>query len=255
MNKINQFYTEYNEDARLRKNKASSIEFLTTNHFIELCLNPGMKILDIGAGTGVYSIYYAQKGYSVTAVDLVEKHINFIKAKTKPEYNLQVYQENAMDLSRFSDGEFDIVLCLGPLYHLRSKEDKIRCIKEAIRVCKKGGQIFFGYISNDMVFITENFVYEKGFLSSDSYDRFTFYVYDNIFYYMTISEMILLMESTPTKKVFHFAADGLSELLAAQINLFTPEEFELWYKFHLHSCCKEEMLGCSNHIVYVAEKI
>ena len=105
------------------------------------------------------------------------------------------------------------------------------------------------------VFITENFVYEKGFLSSDSYDRFTFYVYDNIFYYMTISEMILLMESTPTKKVFHFAADGLSELLAAQINLFTPEEFELWYKFHLHSCCKEEMLGCSNHIVYVAEKI
>ncbi len=60
-----------------------------------------MKILDLGAGTGEYSLYFAEKGYDVTAIELVEKHVNRIKEKKKPGMNLKVFQGDALDLSNF----------------------------------------------------------------------------------------------------------------------------------------------------------
>ena len=58
---INKTYDIFNEDARLRS-KSGRVEFLTTVKYIEKYLEPGMKILDIGAGTGAYSFYFAEKG-------------------------------------------------------------------------------------------------------------------------------------------------------------------------------------------------
>lgn len=78
---LNELYERFEEDKRLNTNKANSIEFLTSISYIDKYLKEGMKILDIGAGTGAYSIYYASKGYDVTAVEPVERNLEVIKAK------------------------------------------------------------------------------------------------------------------------------------------------------------------------------
>src|SRR5690554_795326 len=134
--RVSALYDVFDEGSRL-SSKASQVEFLTTVRQIEKHLRPGMKILDLGAGTGEYSIYFAKQGYDVTSVELVKKHVDQIKEKVHKDMNIEVIQGNALDLSIIKDNTYDIVLCFGPLYHLEKLEDRMKCINEVKRVCKK----------------------------------------------------------------------------------------------------------------------
>lgn len=252
---IDQLYEYFEEDKRLNTTKANSIEFLTTTFFIDKYLKKGMKILDIGAGTGVYSIYYASKGYDVTAVEPVKKNVDVMKSKVAlGKMNIDIQQGNALNMVNLPDESFDIVLCLGPLYHLKNDKDKLKCIEETKRVCKKRGKILYAYLSNDMVFVTESMLYNKDFLGSSEYDQESFKLTDEPFCFITVDLMKHLMESSNLKEITQVAADGLSELLSDKINAFTDEQFNEWFRFHLYTCQKKELVGYSNHIVFIAEK-
>lgn len=251
--RVSALYEIFDEDSRL-STKASRVEFLTTVREIEKYLKPGMKILDIGAGTGVYSLYFAEKGYEVTAVELVEKHVRLIKEKKKTENKLNVFQGNALDLSKFKDESYDIVLCFGPLYHLGSLEDQLKCISEAKRVCKEQGKMFFTFINNDMVIITETMCYNSKYLIGNNYDPKTFKVKDFPFVFKTIEEARELLKKSGLILIKEIAADGLSELLAEKINNMDDESYKLWLNYHFYCCEKPEFLGASNHLLFVAKK-
>lgn len=252
---LDEIYERFEEDKRLNTNNANRIEFLTTTHFIDMYLREGMRILDIGAGTGVYSIYYSEKGYHVTAVEPVKRNVDIIKSKVvSGKLKIDVQQGNALDLSKFADETFDIILCLGPLYHLASDEDKLKCIDEVKRVCKKGGKIFFAYLSNDMVFITESILYNNDYLGGPGYNHETFKLTDKPFCFMTVEHMKYIMQLSDLKEIKHIAVDGQSELLSEKINMFNEQQFKEWFRFHLYTCEKNELIGYSNHIVFIAEK-
>lgn len=252
---LDKLYGYFDEDKRLNKNKANSIEFFTTTFYIDRYLKEGMKILDIGAGTGAYSIYYANKGYDITAVEPVKRNVDVMKSKVIPgKMNIDIQQGNALNMDNLADGSFDIVLCLGPLYHLDNDKDKLKCIEETKRVCKKDGKIFYAYLSNDMVFITESILYNKDYLGGSGYNHKTFKLMDEPFCFMTVEHMNHLMELTSLKEIKHVAVDGLSELLSDKINAFNDQQFKEWLRFHLYACEKKELLGYSNHIVFIAEK-
>ena len=140
---INSFYgNEYVEDNRLTSDKMHYIEFITTTKYIDKYLKNKDRILEIGAGTGAYSLYYAKKGYQVDAVELAQANVDVFKSKITEDMKANVIQGNAIDLSMYEDNTFDITLCLGPLYHLFKPEETKKAIDEAIRVTKKGGNIF-----------------------------------------------------------------------------------------------------------------
>lgn len=255
MIKLDKLYECFDEDKRLNTTKANSIEFLTTTLYINKYLKIGMKILDIGAGTGAYSIYYAEKGYDVTAVEPVKRNIDIMKSKAAShKLNFDIEEGNALNMRNFADESFDAVLCLGPLYHLDNDKDRLKCIEETKRVCKKDGKIFYAYLSNDMVFVTESMLYNKDFLGSTQYDNESFKLKDEPFCFMTPDYMKQLMKLSSLKEVKHIAADGLSELLSSKINAFNDQQFKEWFRFHLYTCEKEELIGYSNHIVFIAEK-
>lgn len=150
--RVNRTYDIFHEDSRLNHSKAARVEFLTTVRYIERYLKEGDRILDIGAGAGEYSFYFARKGYDVSALELADANIAAFRKKLTLEDRIDLVQGNALDLSRYADKSFDIVLLFGPLYHLKQNSDKQRCIREAKRVCKDGGKIFFAFIANDFVF-------------------------------------------------------------------------------------------------------
>ena len=138
---INNHYNNYDEDNRLIKDNTHNIEFLVTQEYIEKYLKPGDRILEIGAGTGRYSLYYANKGYDVTAIEYVQHNLDILKSKIEENMNVVAEQGDAVDLSRFADDTFDVTLVLGPLYHLYADFDINKAISEAIRVTKKNGII------------------------------------------------------------------------------------------------------------------
>ena len=134
MMKLEEIYEYFNEEKRLNSSNASSVEFITTTNFIDKYLKKESKILDIGAATGAYSLHYAEKGYDVTSIEPVKRNVDILEAKITEDMNIKVYQGNALDLSYLEDNSFDVVLCFGPLYHLKSDEDKLRVINESKRV-------------------------------------------------------------------------------------------------------------------------
>ena len=101
--------------------------------YVERYLRPGMRLLEIGAGTGRYAHHFARQGYAVDAVELVERNIEVFRAHTQPGERIRVWQGSATDLDWLPADGYDLVLLLGPMYHLFTDADRRRALAEALR--------------------------------------------------------------------------------------------------------------------------
>lgn len=251
--RVNRTYDIFNEDCRLNHSKAARVEFLTTVHYIEKYLKKGDKILDLGAGAGEYSFYFARKGYEVSALELADANLAAFRKKLMPEDKIDLVQGNALDLSCYDDQSFDIVLLFGPLYHLQQDADKLKCIGEAKRVCKDGGKIFFAFISNDFVFLTE-FGYDIHYFQNGDYNKETFKLNDFPFVFHTVDAARKLLADGGVQVLHEVASDGASELLAEKINGMSEKDYAQYLRYHFYICEKPELLGMTNHLLFVGEK-
>ena len=117
--RVNRTYDIFNEDSRLNHSKAARVEFLTTVHYIEKYLKDGDKILDIGAGAGEYSLYFARKGYEVSALELADANIAAFKKNITPSVCQIIDSYNMIPSCRISQigvslsGKYGV--CLGLL--------------------------------------------------------------------------------------------------------------------------------------------
>lgn len=101
------------------------------------------KIIDVGGGTGFYSFWLNDLGHEVHLIDPVQLHIQEAKnISRKSKRNLASISVGEARYLEFEDGYFDIVLFLGPLYHLTKREERMRALAEAYRVLSKEGLIF-----------------------------------------------------------------------------------------------------------------
>jgi len=251
--RVNRTYDIFNENERLNHSKAARVEFLTTVRYIEKYLKSGDRILDIGAGAGEYSFYFARKGYEVSALELADANITAFKKKLMPEDPIDLVQGNALDLSHYADKSFDIVLLFGPLYHLKNDADKLKCIEEAKRVCKDSGKIFFAFISNDFVFLTE-FGYDVCYFSNGDYDKETFKLNDFPFVFHTVGAARKILADGGINVLHEVASDGASELMVGKINEMSEEDYAQYLRYHFYICEKPELLGMTNHLLFVGEK-
>lgn len=250
---VQEIYRRFDENSRLNRTKAARVEFLTNIRYIERFLKPGARILDLGAGTGEYSLYFARKGYAVWAVELADSNIQVFRSKLTPDDNIQLIQGNALDLRRFEDRFFDVVLLFGPLYHLHAPDDRRKCIAEAKRVCKTNGTLFFAFISNDMVILTE-FYRRPDYFTAGDYDKASFRLEDFPFVFHTVSGCRELLESEGIRLLHEVASDGISELLEDRINAMDEESYAQYLRYHFYICEKPEFLGMSNHLLFVGQK-
>ncbi|NLB91613.1 MAG: class I SAM-dependent methyltransferase, partial [Clostridiales bacterium] len=199
------------------------------------------------------SLYFAEKGHEVAALELVEENIGAFQQKIIPGMKISLCQGNALDLSVYEEESFDIVLLLGPLYHLEKKEDQLQGIREAKRVCKKTGMLFFAFINGDMVILTE-LQHRPNYFSEQTYDHDTFQVKNFPFVFHTVDQAREVLEQSDISVVHEVASDGVSELMAKEINELTEKDYQQYLRYHEYCCEKPEMLGRSNHLLFVGKK-
>lgn len=254
---LNNFYNEdCAEDTRL-ESQHGQVEFLTTIKYIEEYLKPETKILEIGAGTGRYSLYYANKGYDVTAIEYVQHNVDILKSKIKDNMNIVAEQGDAVDLSRFKNNTFDVTLVLGPLYHLYEDKDINKAIEEAIRVTKKDGIIAIAYLTSDSIMIDWSLMGDhliNGY-PNDFDDNFKMTRYpQGVFAPFYISEFKNIMSKFNVELLHNVATDGFTHHVKDKIDSLSKEEFEVWMRYHLSTCEREELQGYSNHMLYICKK-
>ena len=272
MTELEKYYNKFNEDKRLTR-RHGRVEYITSMKYIHACIDemiqnrqrdkngsdeadrPEIRILDIGAGTGRYSVALAEEGYDVTAVELVRYNLGILKSKGS---SVKAYQGNALKLSRFADSSFDITLLFGPMYHLYTTEDKLKALQEAKRVTRPGGIIMVAYVMNDYSVIKygfmENHIAERvqnGELTEDFQIRHN---ENELYDYVRLEQIDALNREAGLKRELIIAPDGPADYIRPVLNAMDEETFELFLQYQLKNCERPELLGASSHTVDILRK-
>lgn len=254
---ISGFYDQVDEDSRLKRSRHGQLEFATTMSYIHRYTNPQSRVLEVGAGTGRYSIALAKEGLDVTAVELVESNLAILRENSKGISNISSTQGDATDLSRFGDNSFDITLLLGPMYHLYEPDEVNKAIDEAVRVTKPGGVIFFAFISVYAIMYAN---YLSGDWAAGQEENFTEnyqvkHFKEQLFTGYDVIEFEQLFESKPVEWITTAGTDGILEPLEDREDfLIKDEDFEAFAAWYLHFAEKRELLGSTNHLLYICRK-
>ena len=258
LNVLTEYYSNYDEDNRLRS-KHGMVEFLTTMHYIEKYLQPGMRILEVGAATGRYSHTLAQTGYQVDAVELVEHNIEIFRQKTIPGENVTIRQGDARNLSFYEDNTFDITLVLGPMYHLFTQVDQKQALCEAIRVTKPGGIIFAAYCGNEATMV--QYCFGRGMIRQQHYrdliDPVTFKASSDpmeLFVLYRREDIDSLMQGFSVKRLHYIGTDMATNYMRGVIDEMEDDLFDLYLQYHFAICERSDCVGTSHHILDVFRK-
>ncbi len=253
---IEDYYNHFDENQRLKR-RHGQVEFKTSMKYIKEFLNNDVskKILDIGAGTGAYSIPLSDLGYDVTAVELVKRNIDTLISNGP---KVKTIQGNALDLSFLESSSFDIVLLFGPMYHLLKREDKIKALSEAKRVLKDDGVLLTSYYMNEYAVLTYGFI--KGnimeSIKNGQIDK-DFHVtpIDGDLYSMVrLEDIDSFNEELGLKRIKIIAQDGASDYIRTALNKLSDEEFSEYIKYHQSICERKELLGASSHLLDIVRK-
>jgi len=146
--KIKQFYALGIEKGRLDL-EYFKLEGIRTKAIITRYLTrAGMQIADIGGGAGFYTFWLHALGHKVSFIDLTPKNVAWVRAQAA-SMGIALEHCEQGDATQLSlpDNAFDVVLLLGPLYHLTGRTQRVNALAEAKRILKPGGVVLAAVIS------------------------------------------------------------------------------------------------------------
>lgn len=268
MTPLEEYYNKFNEDKRLLS-RHGQVEYAVTRHFIAESIgrvkdiaDGSIKIADIGAGTGRYSIALAKEGYDVTAVEKVRYNLGILKKHAREEGlaegELEAYEGDARRLKKLKENTFDVTLLLGPMYHLHSIDDKVSAMKEALRITKSGGIILVGYVMADYAVIKHGFM-EHNILESVSKEALTedYAVKSDeneLYDYVRISDIDVINEQSGAKRLKIVSPDGPADYIRPILNGMSEREFELFIDYQIKNAERAELVGAGSHTVDIVTK-
>lgn len=245
---------------RLERHK---VEFELTKRYLNRYIKPGDKVLDLGGGPGKYSLYLAELGCKVMLADLSEKNVEFALNKASEQgLALEGLQVDARDLSMLDDNQFDYILCMGPMYHLKTEEDRAKTIRECLNKLKPNGIIFVAFISaysfvwdylirnpeyildNDRKAELSKIVDGKDFAGKGFSDNF----------YISPANVLPFFEQFNLEKLHLLNSESFLYLREPELLKQKPDVLNAWLDLAEQVCERDDLLSMAEHIMYIGKK-
>ncbi len=145
---VSEYYDRAPEETRLQQGFFQLEEARTRELIQRFAPPPPATVVDIGGAAGAYALWLAEAGYTVHLLDasprLVAEAQRRSSLAAQPLASCRVGDARRLTLP---DDTADLVLLLGPLYHLTEAGDRSRALREAARVLKPGGWLLAAGIS------------------------------------------------------------------------------------------------------------
>ena len=143
----------YRDNAQQVAQRYESVVSDLSKHFSE-AFNTGLKVLDIGCGSGRDLAVLHKLGYDCYGVDPTPQFVELTQ-EIHPELKDCIIQGALPDLTVPFDGEFDGVLCSAVLMHI--EVEQLPAAAQAIKACLKvGGRLLFSVPSKRLDVVAEN---------------------------------------------------------------------------------------------------
>lgn len=260
--------TAQREWERLGRDAFHRLELDTTLAFLKKHLPSVGRILDAGGGPGRYTIELARQGYRMVLLDLTPELLAIAESQIH-EAGVEgqvdaIAQGNLVDLSRFADGSFDAVLCLGgALGHLEGEADRQKALTELVRVVRPGGVVCVSVIGR-LAVLAEAPRYWPATIEPEAYRREAWRDGDDrLFAGKTYAHFFLpeefgaLVEEAGLEISERVGLEGLSSHFWEEVSaLFTerPKAWEHWLETHYHYCTHPAVVGMSGHMLIIGRK-
>jgi 2-polyprenyl-3-methyl-5-hydroxy-6-metoxy-1,4-benzoquinol methylase len=155
-------------------NPYSVVEFNSTMHLINKYFPKTGAILDIGSGPGRYSLSLLKMGYKVSLLDISQKELDYARNVIE-EQGLKAeayYCKSALELQQLKPNKYDALLVMGPLYHLHSREERIKVLKDSLEILSEGGTAIISYINTWGVLRASVSEFPHSFADNEHFDRY-----------------------------------------------------------------------------------
>jgi SAM-dependent methyltransferase len=143
-------YASGYEGTRLFASAHGELERVRTQEIVARYLpRPPARILDVGGAAGAYSLWLLDRGYEVRLIDALPLHAELAARSFEQHSNRQLGSARVGDARSLGepDRAADVVVLMGPLYHLTERADRLQALREAYRVLRPGGFLFAACIS------------------------------------------------------------------------------------------------------------
>lgn len=266
MDEVEKYYDEKAEDEWNRLDR-HEVEFDITKKYMNKYIEPESKILDVGGGSGRYSIFLRKKGHKVTLFDLSKGNLELAQKKAE-EYGviLEDYiHGNALNLSEKVNVKYDTVLCMGPLYHLTEEEDRKKVIEESLKKLKKGGKLIVSFISAyaPVIDFIKNYPeelakYKSEFLLNYLEDGKNIVSSENpgfvTAYFINPAEIKPFMSEFDLKKEVIAGVEGITAQSEEKINNLSEDAYNEWLDLIYKTSKNPITWASSEHFLYIGTK-
>ncbi|MBQ7715149.1 MAG: class I SAM-dependent methyltransferase [Clostridia bacterium] len=245
------------EEGRAERSRSESLEFHYTKRHLSNFIKPDSRVIELGCGTGYYGMYFADKCAEYFGVDLVPGQIEIFRSKIASAglKNVNCAVGDATDLSKIGDDSYDVVLCLGPMYHL-SPEEREKCFAECARICKPGGVAAFAYITvcgvyaGACIYFSDR--YPNELTNNNVFKLGTDDLRPGIFWFVSPEEIEREAGAFGFEKLDDLGTDFF--ILSEIVNGMDDEAFELIRPLYDRMTTSGSCTGLSNHALLICRK-